>query len=268
MREGLRPSRGKMVDDGMLLTSETVDVAGPAAPIRCRIERPREPGAFPAILCFSDIFQLTDSTLRMCQRLAGYGFVVVAPEIYARIRPAGTAHDFERDRQAALDDQARMHVAWYDADRRAVLDWMRGHAFIDAKAIGAAGFCIGGHLAFRAALEPEVRATACCYPTGVDAGRLGVEPDAGTLARLAELQGELLLVWGRRDPHIPHGARAQIHRALDEAAVRFEARLYDTEHAFMRDAGPRFDPAATDQALNAMVGLFQRILRRADAGTA
>ena len=32
------------------------------------------------------------------------------------------------------------------------------------------GFCIGGHLAYRAALHPEVRAAAVWYPTDIHKG--------------------------------------------------------------------------------------------------
>ena len=56
---------------------------------------------------------------------------------------------------------------------------------------------------------------------------------------------------------VRHAAgRARIHRVLDEAGVRFEARLYDAEHTFMRDEGARADPAATDRAFAAMLELF------------
>ena len=46
------------------------------------------------------------------------------------------------------------------------------------------GFCIGGHLAFRAAFDPRVAATVCFYPTGLQDGKLGAD-DPGSLARAA-----------------------------------------------------------------------------------
>lgn len=100
-----------------------------------------------------------------------------------------------------------------DQDCRTALDWLAAHERVRAGAIGAIGamgFCIGGHLAIRAALQPEVRASACFYPTGVHDGRLGRDDDAGTLSRAGEIRGKLLLVYRTRDPHVPEDARAKI----------------------------------------------------------
>jgi carboxymethylenebutenolidase len=242
----------------MIVVTETIEPNG----VRCVVVKPGAPGRYPGIVAYSDIFQLTPSHLRLVHRLAGHGFVVVAPELYGRIEKPGTVLDFEADRQRALDLADRMLVEHLDADRRAVLDALRARP--DVGEIGALGWCYGGHLAFRAAFEPEVKAAACCYATGVHSGKLGAADgkatSAGSLERCHEMRGELLLVWGRNDPHIPAEGRSRIHRALDEAGVRFEARHYDAEHAFMRDVGPRHDPEATDRAFTAIVELFRRVL--------
>ena len=74
------------------------------------------------------------------------------------------------------------------------------------------------------------------------------------------VQVVLLLIWGRRDPHIPAPGRARIQAALDAHGVRFETRLFDAEHAFVLDEGPRWDPEAADRAMGATVELFRRTL--------
>src|SRR5688572_18937542 len=109
-----------------LVHSESVDIPAGDIAVRALVARPKEiTGRLPAVVAWSDIFQLTAPHVRICRRLAGYGFVVVAPEIYARVEPAGSVLDFDRDRQRALDDSGKVQVAWVDAERRAVLDWMR-----------------------------------------------------------------------------------------------------------------------------------------------
>jgi carboxymethylenebutenolidase len=247
----------------MNLTIETVDVPSTEGhTIRCVVMKPvtASPGRrLPAVLAYSDIFQLTGPHLRVCQRLCGYGFVVVLPEIFARLRLSGTALDFDRDRQLALDSTNRMELAWLDADRRTVLRWMQVQPFVDADRLLTCGWCLGGHLAFRAAQDSEVKATACFYATGLHADTVGnARGTAPSLAGAKAIHGPLLLVWGTRDPHIPSAGRAKIHRALDDVGVSFHVRLYDAEHTFMRDEGARHDPVASDRAFADMLELFER----------
>jgi carboxymethylenebutenolidase len=244
----------------MNVTLETIDApAGDGHAVRCVVARPKAPARrrHAAVLAYSDIFQLTPPHLRICQRLAGYGFVVVAPEIFGRVLPAGRWLDFERDRQLALDTTERMTVEAFDADRRAVLAWMARDPGIDAARLLACGWCIGGHLAFRAAQEPAIEATACFYATGLHSDTVGgAHGTATSLAGAAAITGPLLFVWGTRDPHIPKEGRAAIHRALEDAGADYHVRLYDAEHTFMRDEGARHDPVATDRAFRDMLELF------------
>jgi carboxymethylenebutenolidase len=247
----------------MRVTYDTVDVSTPdGVRIRCAVHAPAgAAGArWPGVVAFSDIFQLTGTHLRTCARLASHGFVVVSPEIFGRVLPAGRALDFDADRQLALDTTERMTVDAFDADRRVVLAWMGAHPAIDAARLVACGWCIGGHLAFRAAQEPAIRATACFYATGLHTDTVGgAHGTATSLAGAAAIHGALLLVWGLRDPHIPKDGRATVHRALAGAGVDFQVRIYDAEHTFMRDEGARADPAATDSAFAAMLEVFRSV---------
>ena len=239
----------------MMITTELVDIAD----VRCLVAKPKSSGRFPAVVAYSDIFQLTGPHTRIVQRLAGHGFVVVAPELYGRVEPKGTVLDFEKDRQRAIDDSDKMKLEDLDKDVQAVVDAVEHRSDVDHSRVGALGWCFGGHVALRASFLAEIKATACCYPTGVHSGKLGASTAAGTLERVKELKGELLLVWGRNDPHIPAEGRGKIHRALDDSAARYEARLFDAEHTFMRDEGARYDADAADRAFAAIVELFRRM---------
>lgn len=245
----------------MIITSEFVDLPTPdGGSMRTFVARPRSPGKYPGILFYSDIFQLTGTMLRSCARLAGYGFVVAAPEIYRRVEPPGVVIAFDDEgRNRGLADAARTLVADFDEDCETVLGFLDSQQAVAPGKIGVGGFCIGGHLAFRGALHNSVRATVCFYGTGIHNGKLGADADAGSLERVAEIGGELLLVWGARDPHIPIEGREQIEKALGAAGVNFSQRTYDAEHAFMRDEGPRYDSEATDLAFADMIAFYRRV---------
>jgi carboxymethylenebutenolidase len=245
----------------VVVSREYVEVPVGGRMMRAFLAAPRAPGPHPGIVFHSDIFQLTDSTLRWCVQLAGYGFVVAAPEIYHRIERPGTVLGFDDEGKVrGQHDAEATPVADFDADIRAALSYVGSHAAVAGAPLGAAGHCTGGHLAFRAAMLPVVRATACWYPTGLHDGKLGADPDAGSLARAAEIDGELLMIFGTRDPHTPEDGRETVRRALEASGARFTWRLYDAEHAFGRDVGDRYDPEATDQAFAETVALFRRAL--------
>src|SRR5690242_5907742 len=241
---------------GMIVTTEYVDIPVDGTPMRMFVAAPAAKGKYPGIWCYSDIFQLTGPMLRACVRLAGYGFVTAAPEIYHRIEAPGMVIPFDdAGRTRGLENAAKTPVSHFDADCRAGLDWLGRHRAVAKGKIGAMGFCIGGHLSFRAALQPDVRATVCFYGTGIHDGRVGKDEDAGSLQRTREIKGELLMIFGEADPHVPKEGHEKIRAALQEGGVKYRVKLYPAEHAFMRDEGPRYDPLCADSAFADMIQL-------------
>jgi carboxymethylenebutenolidase len=243
----------------MLITTEYVDIPAEVTPMRMYVASPKAEGQYPGILYYSDIFQLTGPMVRAVERLAGYGFVVAAPEIYHRIEPAGMVIPFDdAGRTQGLNDAAKTTVADFDMDCRAVLDYLKSHPRVAKDKLGAGGFCIGGHLSFRAALQKDVRATVCFYGTGIHNGKLGKDEDAGSLERVSEISGELLMIFGSLDAHVPEEGRVKIDAALRKAEVKYSVSLYPAEHAFMRDEGHRYDSEATDKAFAEMISFYRR----------
>jgi carboxymethylenebutenolidase len=60
----------------MKLREDEVLVPAPNCEIRSVVLSPVGTGPWPGVLLYTDIFQLTDSTLRTARRLASAGFVV------------------------------------------------------------------------------------------------------------------------------------------------------------------------------------------------
>jgi carboxymethylenebutenolidase len=242
---------------GVKLREDEVRVSAPDGDIRAVTISPVDGGRGQAVLLYTDIFQLTESTLRTARRLASSGFVVCVPEIYPHGELAGVALEFDdAGKQAGLGGAAATTTARFDADRVAVLDHLARQPGIER--LSAVGFCIGGHLAFRAALDPRVESTVCFYPTGLQDGKLGAD-DPGSLARAAEINGRMMVVFGSQDPHVPAEARIQIVSALYAAGLTdLELHIYaGGEHAFMRDVGARHDPVLSELAMTAAVSFLE-----------
>ena len=228
--------------------------------MRVYVSSPAPVGQYPGILFYSDIYQLGNPIARLVDRIAGYGYVVAAPEIFHRLEPIGAAiAPDDLGRLRGNDNASRTAIADYDADAEAVLDFLKKDETVMPDRIGTMGFCIGGHLAFRAAFNDAVKASVCCYPTGIHSGKLG-KGTADTLKRVAELQGELFLLFGTLDPHIPEAGRTQIIQELVKTGVSHRISLYEANHTFMRDDGDRFDPVATDTAWAEITTFLHQVL--------
>jgi carboxymethylenebutenolidase len=147
----------------------------------------------------------------------------------------------------------------YDSDAAAVIDHLAGRPDSTGK-IGTMGMCIGGHLAFRAAFDHRVRAAVCLYATDLHKASLGAGMNDDTLKRANEIRGEVMMIWGRQDPHIPGEGRRVIYSRLVEAELHFTWHEFNGAHAFIRDEGPRYDPALTRTVFGLAFELFYRRL--------
>lgn len=243
---------------------EFVDLTTPTGPMRTFVFRPAAPGKYPAILLYSEIFQVTGPIRRTAAMLAGHGFIVAVPEIYHEYEKAGTALAYDSagaDRGNALKTAKPLQA--YDDDARAVLQYLREHPASTGK-LGVMGICIGGHLALRAAMNPEVLATTCFYATDIHKRGLGAGMSDDTLDRIPELQGEMLMIWGRQDPHVPLEGRLKIHAAMEAAGTFFQWHEFNGAHAFIRDEGPRYNPVLAQQSYALALEMYKRRLGEGD----
>lgn len=240
--------------------SESADLPTPTGPMRTYVFRPVAGGRYPGLVLYSEIFQVTGPIRRMAAMLASHGFLVTVPEIFHELEPAGTVLVYD-EAGAARGNRHKITKALssYDADARAALDYLVSSPHCTGK-LGVVGICIGGHLAFRAAMQPEVLAAACFYATDIHKRSLGQGMHDDSLDRIGRITGELLMIWGRQDPHIPRDGRALIYNVLSDAGARFQWHEFNAAHAFMRDEGARYDPAAAQICYDLVLELFHRRL--------
>ena len=243
---------------------EAVDLDTPSGPMRTYLFRPVAEGRYPGILLYSEIFQVTGPIRRTAALLASHGFLVAAPEIYHELEPTGTvlAYD-EAGAERGNQHKTTKEVAAYDADASVVLDALKSHPHCTG-GLGVMGICIGGHLAFRAAMNPDVLAATCFYATDIHKRGLGRGTNDNSLDRVGEIKGEVLLIWGRQDPHVPREGRQLIYNTISDAGVNFQWHEFNAAHAFARDEGPRYDPAMAQLSYSLALELFKRRLGEGD----
>jgi carboxymethylenebutenolidase len=66
------------------------------------------------------------------------------------------------------------------------------------------------------------------------------------------------MIWGRQDPHVPDEGRAKIQARLVETGRRFTWHEFNAAHAFLRDEGPRYDPALALASYRLVLDLFNQ----------
>lgn len=245
--------------------NEHIDLPTAFGPMRTHVFRPAAAGRYPGILMYSEIFQVTGPIRRTAALLAGHGFVVAVPEIYHEFEPAGCVLAYDTagaDRGNAL--KTTKELASYDADSRAVLDYLKAHPACTGH-LGALGICIGGHLSFRAAARnPDIKAAVCFYATDIHKKSLGKGMADDTLASAKNIQAELLMIWGRQDPHVPREGRRVIYEALADVGLNFTWHEFNGQHAFLRDEGHRYDPELALKCYGLALELFKRKLGEGD----
>ncbi|QLG89466.1 dienelactone hydrolase family protein [Chitinibacter bivalviorum] len=245
----------------MMIKSEITDLNTATGVMRTYVHRPAEAGQYPTILFYSEIFQQTGPIERAAKIIAGHGYNVLVPEVFHELNPIGTVlayDDAGRDKGNA--DKMAKSVEGYDTDNAAMIAWAKQQPWHSGD-FGAMGFCIGGHLAFRAALQPEIKATACFYATDLHTNVIPNQPGQHSMERLADISGELLMIFGKQDPHIPAAGRAQVYQSLVAADKTFTWHEFNGPHAFMRDEGDRYDPQLALLGYQLAFDLFRRNLK-------
>lgn len=245
----------------MIIQSHLADLATPTGTMRTYVHRPAGTGRYPAILLYSEIFQQTGPIERSARIMAGHGYAVLVPEVFHELNPIGTVLGYDdAGREKGNADKAAKPAESYDSDNAALIAYVQQQAWCSGE-IGAMGFCIGGHLAFRAALQPQVQATVCFYATDLHTNTIPSQPGQHSMERRNEIKGEMLMIWGKQDPHIPAAGRGEVYRKLSETeGLVFSWHEFNGQHAFMRDEGERYDPQLAMTGYQLALQLFGRTL--------
>ncbi len=130
--------------------------------------------------------------------------------------------------------------------------------------VGATGMCLGGHLAFRCALDSRVKAAVCYFATDIHSATLGKGKSDDSLIRAGEIKGELVMIFGKSDNHVPPEGRDLIRKTLHDKGVEFSFyEVFGAQHAFIRDelSKGRYDAAVSKVCFEMLLEVFERRLK-------
>lgn len=84
-------------------------------------------------------------------------------------------------------------MAAYDEDASLCVDYLLSLPTCNGR-VGATGMCLGGHLAYRCALDSRIKAAVCYFATDIHSKTLGQGKNDDSLERAGDIKGELLMV--------------------------------------------------------------------------
>ncbi|KAH3679869.1 hypothetical protein WICMUC_000612 [Wickerhamomyces mucosus] len=221
---------------------------------------------FPAVIVWSEIYQVTGPVSRFAKKIASDGFIVICPSIYHNfVGPEPLAYDVK-----GTDDGNKYKIEKplesYDEDAKLAIDYLETLKTFNGK-VGSTGMCLGGHLAFRTAFDNRVSAAVCFFATDIHSHSLGKGMNDDSLIRSAELKrknSEIILIFGTLDNHVPPEGRDLIRKTLRDQGVDFTfLEVNGAQHAFVRDESSkgRYDAAITSACFGFLSELFERRLK-------
>lgn len=202
-------------------------------------------GDGPGLVLIQEIFGLDEYLKSVAADLAALGYVVAVPELFWRVAPGWSSGHDDAGVAASMDVASRFDPALGVSDVVATLEHLRART----GRAGLLGFCLGGSLAYEAAMLADPDVTVSFYGSTVPDRITGI--DAVTCP--------IQFHFGGQDPYIP---RTAVQRVVDAVADRPNAEIHVQEaagHAFHNRVAPKFHhPAAAATAWTLTTGFLAR----------
>jgi carboxymethylenebutenolidase len=193
------------------------------------------------VIVVQEAFGVNGHIEDVTRRVAAAGYRAVAPHLFHRTGdPVIDYGDYEK----LMPQFAGLSEAGILNDLDAAIAHL-GEAGLPSPRIGVVGFCMGGTVAFLAAVSRPVGAAVTFYGSGVTEGRFGM----GSMVELTpRLQAPWLGLYGDDDQGIPVDQVEALRGALAAAPVDAEiVRYAGAGHGFHCDMRSDYHPeAATD----------------------
>ncbi|MGK2865476.1 MAG: dienelactone hydrolase family protein [Mycobacterium sp.] len=240
----------------MPITSDTITTADGTC--RVTVATPDGDGPWPAVVMYPDAGGARATFDDMAAELAGYGFVVLVPDVYYRDAgwapfDMGTVFADQDERKRLFGMISKVTPDIMAADATSFFDYLQARPDVTGEKFGTTGYCMGGRTSIVVAGRvPERVAAAMSFHGG---GLVTEEADSPHLS--ADQITATVYVGGALDDAsftVEHSLI--LEQALTEAGVEHTIEFYSAAHGFaVPDNGP-YDEAAARQHWDAMGQVF------------
>jgi carboxymethylenebutenolidase len=233
--------------DDKRIRGEKLEFGGPNGSVKAYVARPaklKRSDKVAGVLVIHENRGLNEHIEDVARRVALAGYLAIAPD---GLSVAGGA---PADQEAARDLFGKTDGARIASDVLAAVPWLAADASSNGR-IGAVGFCYGGGLALRSAIESVGMNAAVCF--------YGRQLSAEDTKRL---KVPVQLHYAGEDERVNAGI-AEFRAALDANKVPYSLNMYPgTQHGFHNDASAaRYDAAAAKLAWERTIDFFGTYLK-------
>jgi carboxymethylenebutenolidase len=224
-------------------------------------------GSGPGVLFYIDAIGLRPQTEQMADRIAAWGYTVLAPNVLyrsgsaAETSPAPGQDLREPGAREAFFEKAgpRVQALTPDLVERDLPVWLaalREHATGDE--VGVVGYCMGARLAVRTAnADPGVVACA-----GFHGGGLVTDDPTSPHAGLRHARAEFIFGHADHDRSMTPDAVAALGDALAAAGLTATNEVYPgSPHGYSMNDTSMYDEAGAERSFEELHALLDRTLR-------
>jgi carboxymethylenebutenolidase len=209
------------------------------------LARPAEGGSFPAVVVIQEWWGLDAHIKELAERLAGEGFVALAPDLYHG--QVATEPDDARKLVMALNGPIALR------EIGGAIGYLSDLQAVEPKSVGVIGFCAGGRLTLAAAATGDERIGAVAAFYGG-----GVQP---TPEFVGGIKAPVLAIYGEEDAGIPPEQYNGLAAEMDRQEKTFDMVVYPgAGHAFLNDTRPSYNASAAADAWARAVQWFHTYL--------
>ncbi|MGO9263862.1 MAG: dienelactone hydrolase family protein [Candidatus Binataceae bacterium] len=240
----------------MEIVKQEVTVSTGTEKMPCYVARPAAGGPYPGLVVVMEAFGLNGNIRSLADRFAAEGFAVISPNLYFREPNNVVGYD---DLPGAIKLMGSLTDDRIAGDMTAAISFLKSQQGVKPK-FGTTGFCMGGRVAFLAAVRNgDVYASAPFYGGGMT--RAGQPGGKAPVDDAANLKGPVLAYFGGKDAFIPVTEVDKFRDALNKAGKPAEVVLYaDADHGFMCDERPSYHPEHAKEAFAKTVAFFRKNL--------
>jgi carboxymethylenebutenolidase len=224
--------------------AEAVTYQGDQCEMKAYLAHPSKGKKFPAVIVIQEIFGLNDHIREVTRRMAGEGFLALAPDA---LSPLGGTPE---DTTGAREMMGKLDAAQTVNNYVAAVKYLKTHPLSNGK-VGCTGFCWGGAMTNQVAVNcPSLDAAVPYY---------GSQPKT---EEVPTIKAPLLIHYAENDQRINAGIEA-FEKALKENNKEFQSFIYPgTGHGFNNDSAPqRYHEQAAKLAWSRTVTFFREKLK-------